>query len=309
MPALADYGNPDEGYLPHTGIDVIDHIRFAQEPIIEPLPHTDTGVLLFRMANYGQAGTMTTASRGHDEPDLLFLSRGAGVPASGKIAGRPFELKPNNLLRATFVPEGADGVINFGVSAHSTNLVFPKGYLASLLADQRHDSFAPLLFDGDERLARLIRMLDAEIAAPGFASRLLVEGLSRALATLLVRLDIKGHCMDADRIHLSPWKLKKVIDFVEGQLDRDIGLADLAEVADLSPFHFSRVFKLATGVTPYHYVRDRRLERARQMLTENRLSIAELALACGFANQSHFTAAFTRAMGVSPGRYRRQFRF
>lgn len=308
MPALADQGPEDAGFLPHTGIAAIDHIRFAREPVIEPLPHGDTGVLLFRMGNHGPAGTMTTAARGHDEPDLLFLSRGAGVPAHGRIAGRPFALKPNTLTRATFVPAGVDGVINFGVSAHSINLIFPRGYLAGLLPDRRHAGFAPLLFAEDERLARLIRMLEAEIAAPGLASRLLVEGLSRALASLLVRLDLKDHCRDADRIHLSPWKLKRVVDFVEARLDTDIGLADLAAVAELSPFHFSRVFKLATGATPYHYVRDRRLERARRMLSEDRLSIAELALACGFANQSHFTAAFTRAMGVAPGRYRRWFR-
>ncbi|KPF72493.1 hypothetical protein IP88_09835 [alpha proteobacterium AAP81b] len=178
-----------------------------------------------------------------------------------------------------------------------------------MLSDQRHGSFAPLLFDGDERLARLIRMLDAEIAAPGFASRLLVEGLARAVATLLVRLDLRDACADVERIHLTPWRLKKVVDYVDAHLDGEIGLADMAAVAGLSAFHFSRVFKLATGTSPYHYVRDRRLERARALLSGDHMSIAELALACGFANQSHFTAAFTKAMGVSPGRYRRYARF
>jgi AraC family transcriptional regulator len=103
-----------------------------------------------------------------------------------------------------------------------------------------------------------------------------------------------------------PRKLRRVLEFVDANLDQDIGLDDLARIAELSPFHFSRVFKLATGSSPYHYVRDRRLKRSRLLLAEGRLGIAELALACGFANQSHFTAAFTKAMGVSPGRFRRQ---
>ena len=81
-------------------------------------------------------------------------------------------------------------------------------------------------------------------------------------------------------------------------------LADLAKIADLSVFHFARVFKRATGSSPYHYVRERRLDLSRQLLADGQLPICELALACGFSNQSHFTSAFSRAMGMSPGRYR-----
>jgi AraC family transcriptional regulator len=99
--------------------------------------------------------------------------------------------------------------------------------------------------------------------------------------------------------------LAKVMDFIEATLDREIHLTDLATIAGLSPFHFSRVFKLETGETPYHFVGQRRLERARLMLLGSDMPLAELALSCGFASQSHFTAAFSKAMGVSPGRYRR----
>ena len=108
-----------------------------------------------------------------------------------------------------------------------------------------------------------------------------------------------------DRIYLSPPKLRRVIAFVEAHLHESIRLDDLAAAAGLSANHFLRVFKLATGTTPYHFLRARRLERARELLAMSTLPLAQLALECGFANQAHFTAAFSREIGMPPGRYRR----
>jgi AraC-like DNA-binding protein len=294
----------DAAYRPRTGHAPVDAVRYRREPSIEAFRHPEPGILLYRMRYFGQSGAYTTAERGSGETDLLLLSRGGGMPASGHIGGQRFELKPNKALRATFVPEDADASVLFGVSAYSTNLMFPKGYLARLLEGQRHGSFGPVAFQSDERLMRLMQMLDAEIAAPGFASRILVEGLSRAIATILTRLDTNPAREVADRIHLTPRKLKLVVDLVEANLAEHISLSDMARVAGLSPFHFSRVFKLATGSSPYQFVTGRRVDRALRLLSEDSMSIAEVALACGFANQSHFTAAFTRSMGISPGRYR-----
>jgi AraC family transcriptional regulator len=109
----------------------------------------------------------------------------------------------------------------------------------------------------------------------------------------------------ADRIYLSLPKLRRVVEYVDAHLHDSIGLEDLAAAAGLSTNHFLRVFKLATGETPYHFLRRRRLERACRLLSENTIPLAELALECGFANQAHFTAAFSRELGISPGRYRR----
>lgn len=108
------------------------------------------------------------------------------------------------------------------------------------------------------------------------------------------------------RIFLSPAKNHRVKSFIEANLERDIRLDDLARIADLSTFHFARVFKLTEGTSPYQYLAGRRLWHARQRLSESDMPIAELALACGFASQSHFTAAFSRAFGEPPGRFRRR---
>jgi AraC family transcriptional regulator len=136
----------------------------------------------------------------------------------------------------------------------------------------------------------------------------MIDGLLRAIAGLLISKDVSTHAEPCERIYLSPPKLRRVIDFIEAHLQESIGLDDLAEAAGLSPNHFLRVFKLATGETPYHFLRARRLERARRLLAEDAMPLAELALECGFANQAHFTAAFSRELGISPGRYRRAVR-
>ena len=164
----------------------------------------------------------------------------------------------------------------------------------------------PLIGVRNDRLAQLMAMLESEARSPGFASDLIVDGLMRAITSILARQDVALFTPAIDRIRLSPAKLNRVIDFIEANLDGEITLADMSAIAGLSPFHFSRVFKLTTGETPYHYLCSRRLDCARRLLAKGDMPLAELALACGFASQSHFTAAFTKAMGISPGRYRRQ---
>ena len=148
-------------------------------------------------------------------------------------------------------------------------------------------------------------MIEDEFRSPGFASDLMIDGMLRAIIAILARNDAPSAGIDQERIYLSPVRLARVLEFVDAHLEHDINLADMAKIAGLSTFHFSRVFKLATGETPYHFVGSRRLSKARSMLSSQAIPLAELALSCGFANQSHFTAAFTKAMGISPGRYRK----
>jgi AraC family transcriptional regulator len=98
---------------------------------------------------------------------------------------------------------------------------------------------------------------------------------------------------------------ERLVAFVEEHLGGNIGLTDLAHQVGYSPDHLARMFKKSFGVPLYQYVLRRRVERAKGLLRDRSHSIAEVALACGFATQSHFTAAFKARMGVTPGAYRR----
>lgn len=293
------------GFRASTGYGPIDSVRYEEETKVDAYRHHDSDILLFRTAHLSRRGEMTTASRGTWDPDLIMLSRGTGATAFGKVAGSPFTAAPSTALRTTFVPRGVDSDVTFAMGARSSNLMFPKGYLAGLVADGVGRELQPSVFQEDPQLVRLIQMLEAEMMAPGFASGLLVEGISRSIAILLMRVDHRVIVDQADRIHLSPMKLRRILEYIDGNLDQDLRLSEMAAIAELSTFHFSRVFKLATGYSPYRFVRDRRLDRSRALLRDGQLDIAELAVACGFATQSHFTAAFTKAIGIPPGRFRR----
>ena len=120
--------------------------------------------------------------------------------------------------------------------------------------------------------------------------------------TGLIRSPIgSGHGLDGGR-------LRRVLGYVEEHLAEDITVADLANVACLSIFHFTRAFAGAMGVPPHRYVSQRRLETARAMITTGRASLSQIAYDCRFSSQSSFTRAFRRATGVTPAEYRRTLR-
>ncbi|WP_083636364.1 AraC family transcriptional regulator [Bradyrhizobium sp. AS23.2] len=103
---------------------------------------------------------------------------------------------------------------------------------------------------------------------------------------------------------LNDCRLRRVMQFIAINLQNDIRLKDLAGVANLSPFHFARAFRKATGEPPHRFVRNCRLEKAKELLAETSAPLAEVALTCNFSSQSSFTRAFTRAFGIAPGKYR-----
>lgn len=103
-------------------------------------------------------------------------------------------------------------------------------------------------------------------------------------------------------------RLDRVLQYIEANLEADISVSDLAEAACFSLYHFARAFNLATGRPPHAYLSERRLDRARHLLAYSDASLVDISLTCRFSGQANFTKAFTRAMGVSPGRYRQAHR-
>ncbi len=97
---------------------------------------------------------------------------------------------------------------------------------------------------------------------------------------------------------------RRVLDYIEAHLDQELTLAELSSVACLSPCHLSRSFKQEVGIGPQRYTVQRRVERAKALLRYGSDTLAGVAAAVGFADQSHFTAAFRRETGMTPGRFR-----
>lgn len=102
-------------------------------------------------------------------------------------------------------------------------------------------------------------------------------------------------------------KLRRVKEFIRANLDSDLGLADIAAVANLSQFHFARSFRKSTGLTPQQFVMHERIERAKELLQSEDLPIVEVSLLTGFKNQSHFTSLFRKFTRLTPKIWRESF--
>ncbi|MGF1478586.1 MAG: helix-turn-helix domain-containing protein [Cyanophyceae cyanobacterium] len=105
---------------------------------------------------------------------------------------------------------------------------------------------------------------------------------------------------------LSPSELACVFQYISSNLGQKISLSNLADAVNRSPYHFTRLFKQATGFTPYQYVIQCRIERAKQLLRETDLAIALIAQQVGFSSHGSFTKAFRKHTNLSPKVYRRQ---
>jgi len=112
----------------------------------------------------------------------------------------------------------------------------------------------------------------------------------------------------AARGGLASWQLRRAKEILASRLDEPIPLAELARACKLSPGHFARAFRQTTGQPPHRWLMEQRIEKAKQLLVDTTLSLAQIALTCGFADQSHFTRVFARLAHLSPGQWRRHWR-
>jgi AraC family transcriptional regulator len=103
---------------------------------------------------------------------------------------------------------------------------------------------------------------------------------------------------------LSPRKLHDALRLIESSMHVQLKVADISAAALLSAFHFSRQFTKSTGMSPHAYLTARRIERAKELLTQTDLPIAQIALRVGYRTQAHLTGVFVKAVGMTPRRYR-----
>ena len=102
---------------------------------------------------------------------------------------------------------------------------------------------------------------------------------------------------------LPPVCLRRVLKHIETHLGNDVAQYRLASIAQLSMDHFARLFRQSTGLPPHRYVLQRRIARARELMADHRLSLAEIGYTLGFPSQAHFTTTFRRLAGTTPGAY------
>jgi len=167
-------------------------------------------------------------------------------------------------------------------------------------------SLKPRLFFEDKALWQTALKLKAQITNTNTSNRLYVDALNIALLHELLIANGKTPTDAVSHGGLAGWQERRVIEYIESNLNQPISLSELAAIARLSPFHFARAFKHSVGLPPHHYHRARRIERAKAMLAMPERSVTEVALSLGFSETSSFTAAFRKTTGHTPTAYRRQ---
>jgi AraC family transcriptional regulator len=173
-------------------------------------------------------------------------------------------------------------------AAKVDRLVAPEPWLTTdLVVDGLHRPFIDALVDGSS------------------ANRLFHDHLLSALGAHFAATYGGMEPYRLDRGGLAPWQERRAKDLLAADLAGDLSLRYVAQECGLSTTYFSRAFKRSTGTTPHAWLQLCRIDHAKQLLADRDLPLAEVALSCGFADQSHFTRTFARLAGVTPGSWRR----
>jgi AraC family transcriptional regulator len=157
----------------------------------------------------------------------------------------------------------------------------------------------------DLQLQQIAMLLLAELKSGESIGRLYVESLTQVLAIHLLRhYSTTTRPVTSEQKSLTNVQLQPAIDYIHTHLNRDLSLAELASVINISPTYFAGLFKQVMGISPHQYVIQQRVERAKLMLSKTDLAIADIALQVGFSNQSHLTQQFKRITGITPKQVR-----
>lgn len=235
---------------------------------------------------------------------VLFMARGRSFRGSVDFgAGR---------IRAWFsdgdmllAPAGAAADTEVLDPCEAIGIAFPAERISHLIgAEALHLSPLAAARFRDPFIAAMLEQLWREADSPDQRSALFGDAAAVALAVALLRHAEAGRRSTQGCGSLGPTRLAKVLALMRERLDEDLGLDTLAASVGLTPWHFARAFRAATGETPIARLRRLRVEHAAELIRARKAALAEIALACGFADQTHMTRAFRSVLGTTPGQLR-----
>jgi AraC family transcriptional regulator len=250
---------------------------------------------------------------------------GAGVPRLSIAEMRSFArlgrtdfgagvIKDTTFRPGQFVVPAYDGARSVTVLDHHVFREFePEPHLLrSVFEDSKPESKTfdlGVLHTGhaeDRNVSAILNHLWNEASAGNLAWRLATESAVVTLGVALLRVQARLERARDRRsgARACDWRVRRVMERMETEIESDVGLRELASDVGLSPSHLSAVFVAGTGVPPHQWLLRRRIERTRQLLTRTRLSITEIALSCGFSSSQHFSTAFKAHEGCTPTDFR-----
>ncbi len=236
------------------------------------------------------------------QPNYRQMIRFAGQEFNGAGQTNTFFLLPTD-IGAEFSWESEDRVIFFDISPNALRQMAVQ----TDCLDPDHIELMPLVWAQDDQIARFSQCFFHEIHTGGPGEHLYRESLFTGLAIHLLR----RYCTQPVKLPaydggLSKQRLRRALAVIHDSLDQSLSLATIAAEVGLDRYYFSRLFRQSMGVSPYQYVLQQRVEKAKQLLQNSDRSIAEISMDCGFANPSHLARHFRKVIGVSPKAYRQQ---
>ena len=311
MPGYSHSGQlePPESSGPRA---ITDSLNLQRAPVLQTSTACKSGLAFLEIAS-GRDDVGTTEPI-RDDAFLIALQLQAcpdfDLYADGRLI-RPREFAAGAVaifdLRANLAMDRRDPF-------HAVDLYIPRKSLVALAEDANSSVIDELQHEPGRALQdpvarHLLLSIRPALAAPDQASELFVDHLAMALATHV------AHTYGGMRARsnvtigtLARWQERRAKELLAANLTGGITLADLAKSCELSIRHFTRAFRGSTGMSPNGWLLHLRIERAKRLLTHSRRRLADIALECGFADQSHFTRKFQRSVGLSPGAWQRMHR-
>lgn len=256
------------------------------------------------IAEFTCAGRVVHRMRRESETRLGVIleevGRGRCEPRLAADKPCPVDYRPRHMH---FAPAGLElwGYTEEARFVKDVNLSFDLGALAERLEIDGAVEVAPKLRFTDDRIWTLARLLSDAVQDPDPSTQLYGDSLTAALA---VRLFSEAKARPKSVAGLSTLQLRDAISFLDARMPTRVDLATLAELAGLSQSHYTRAFKASTGLAPYQWQLQARIERAKVLLLETRLSLDDVAEATGFADAVHFGRTFRKLVGATPAAWR-----
>lgn len=222
--------------------------------------------------------------------------------------GRPVKRELNGDM-IWVVPPGLTHSVSFNRRASLIHLYLSDPFFERVTQNAVIDvssKLTPSLLVRDPFLVELAKNLSEELRF-GPLSELFSQSVAAiAVSHLIRRYSNKPNALPIYRGGLGPAREKRVRQYIREHLDTQLSLEELAGIADISPNHFASLFRQTIGTTPHKFVVGQRVERAKRLLERSKLPLIDIAMRCGFQDQSQFTTTFRRYVGVTPGRYKRE---
>lgn len=227
------------------------------------------------------------------------ITRMDGKEYDGTNRSGDFWLKPAS-VSGYWRWESTDDCLIFGVEP----TYLEKVALENNCLNPDKIEILPVLIAHDPQIKMLATQFKREMDNPAFGEQTYIESLANIFAIHLLR----EYCTFPATLKqyeggLAPYKLKQALNYINDNLDGQIKLQDIAQFLDLSQFYFCHMFKESTGVAPYKYIIQQRVQKAKHLIKNSKSSLADIAYECGFSSQSQMTQHFRKHVGVTPRVY------